>query len=58
SDAPLPDPSPSGDNPFKSELARRIVIRALISALSGTPERLPALPASPFSNIPGARHDA
>ncbi|RUY90333.1 xanthine dehydrogenase family protein subunit M, partial [Mesorhizobium sp. M7A.F.Ca.CA.001.12.2.1] len=54
----LADASPSGDNAFKIELARRIVIRALISALSGTPERLPALPASPFSNIPGARHDA
>ncbi|RVA00825.1 xanthine dehydrogenase family protein subunit M, partial [Mesorhizobium sp. M7A.F.Ca.US.002.01.1.1] len=57
-DAALADASPSGDNAFKIELARRIVTRALISALSGTPERLPALPASPFSNIPGARHDA
>ena len=57
-DAALADASPSGDNAFKIELARRIVVRALISALSGTPERLPALPASPFSNIPGARHDA
>ncbi|AZO44317.1 xanthine dehydrogenase family protein subunit M [Mesorhizobium sp. M7D.F.Ca.US.005.01.1.1] len=57
-DAALADASPSGDNAFKIELARRIVVRALISALSGTPERLPALPASPFSNIPGVRHDA
>ncbi|RWO69805.1 MAG: xanthine dehydrogenase family protein subunit M [Mesorhizobium sp.] len=57
-DAALADASPSGDNAFKIELARRIVVRALISSLSGTPERLPALPASPFSNIPGARHDA
>lgn len=57
-DAALADASPSGDNAFKIELARRIVVRALMSALAGTPERLPALPASPFSNIPGARHDA
>lgn len=57
-DAALADASPSGDNAFKIELARRIVVRALKSALAGTPERLPALPASPFSNMPGARHDA
>ena len=57
-DAALADASPSGDNAFKIELARRIVVRALISALAGTPERLPALPASPFSSTPGARHDA
>ncbi|WP_027052383.1 FAD binding domain-containing protein [Mesorhizobium erdmanii] len=57
-DAALADASPSGDNAFKIELARRIVVRALTSAQAGTPERLPALPASPFSNIPGARHDA
>jgi xanthine dehydrogenase YagS FAD-binding subunit len=57
-DAALADASPSGDNAFKIELARRIVVRALTSALAGTPERLPALPASPFSNIPGAPHDA
>jgi xanthine dehydrogenase YagS FAD-binding subunit len=56
--AALADASPSGDNAFKIELARRIVVRALKSALAGTPERLPALPASPFSNMPGARHDA
>jgi len=57
-DAALADASPSGDNAFKIELARRIVVRALTSALAGTPERLPALPASPFSSIPGAHHDA
>ncbi|TIN25540.1 MAG: xanthine dehydrogenase family protein subunit M [Mesorhizobium sp.] len=57
-DAALADASPSGDNAFKIELARRIMVRVLMSALSGTPERLPALPASPFSNIPGVHHDA
>ncbi|MFA6155868.1 xanthine dehydrogenase family protein subunit M [Mesorhizobium sp.] len=56
--AALADASPSGDNAFKIELARRIVVRALKSALAGTPALMPALPASPFSNIPGARHDA
>ena len=40
---------PSGDNEFKIELARRIVVRALTLAASGTPERIAALPASPFS---------
>jgi xanthine dehydrogenase YagS FAD-binding subunit len=37
---------PSGDNAFKIELARRLVIRALRQATEGTPPRLPALPAS------------
>jgi xanthine dehydrogenase YagS FAD-binding subunit len=49
---------PSGDNAFKIELARRIVVRALSLALDGTPEVMPALPASPFSTIPGASHVA
>ncbi|TPJ34700.1 xanthine dehydrogenase family protein subunit M [Mesorhizobium sp. B2-5-13] len=57
-DAALADASPSGDNAFKIELARRIVVRALMAAKAGTPERMPALPASPFSSIPGVRHDA
>ncbi|MEI9419495.1 xanthine dehydrogenase family protein subunit M, partial [Mesorhizobium sp. Cs1321R2N1] len=57
-DAALSDASPSGDNAFKIELARRIVVRALMAAKAGTPERTPALPASPFSSIPGVRHDA
>jgi xanthine dehydrogenase YagS FAD-binding subunit len=43
--------SPSGDNGFKIELARRIAVRALTLAAAGTPERLPALPASPFANV-------
>ena len=44
---------PSGDNGFKIELARRIVVRALSLAAAGTPQRLPALPASPFAAISG-----
>ncbi|TKA95722.1 xanthine dehydrogenase family protein subunit M, partial [Cereibacter changlensis] len=40
---------PSGDNAAKIELARRIAIRALSLAADGTPDRLPALPASVFA---------
>ena len=36
-DAALADASPSGDNAFKIELARRIVVRALMSALRERP---------------------
>ena len=50
--------SPSGDNGFKIELAQRMVARALTLAAAGTPERVPALPASPFSSIAGALHVA
>ena len=49
----LVDAKPSGDNAFKIELARRIIVRALTLAAAGTPERLPALPASPFSPVAG-----
>jgi xanthine dehydrogenase YagS FAD-binding subunit len=52
-EAALADAKPSGDNEFKIELARRIVTRALTMAAAGTPERVPALPASPFADIPG-----
>ena len=48
-EAALADAKPSGDNAFKIELARRIIVRALALAAAGTPERMPALPASPFS---------
>ena len=48
-EAALADAKPSGDNAFKIELARRIIVRALILAAAGTPVRMPALPASPFS---------
>jgi len=47
---------PSGDNTFKIELARRIVVRALTLAAAGTPARIPALPASPFASTSGALH--
>jgi len=57
-EAALADARPSGDNAFKIELARRIVARALSLAAAGTPERLPALPGSPLSSVPGAHHGA
>ncbi len=49
-DAAMADAEPSGDNGYKIELARRTVVRALTLALAGTPPRVPALPASPFSS--------
>jgi xanthine dehydrogenase YagS FAD-binding subunit len=52
-DAALADAAPSGENGFKIELARRVVARALALAAAGTPDRLPALPASPFASAPG-----
>jgi xanthine dehydrogenase YagS FAD-binding subunit len=45
--------APSGENGFKIELSRRIALRALLLAAAGTPERLPPLPASPLSHLPG-----
>jgi len=57
-EAALAEARPSGDNEFKIELARRILARALTLAAAGTPERIPALPASPFSTQPGRLHDA
>lgn len=54
----LAEAKPSGDNAFKIELARRIVRRALILAAEGTPDTMPALPASPFSAFSGATHAA
>jgi xanthine dehydrogenase YagS FAD-binding subunit len=51
--AALADAKPSGDNAFKIELARRVVARALALAAAGTPERMPALPASPFTTVSG-----
>jgi xanthine dehydrogenase YagS FAD-binding subunit len=52
-DAALADAKPSGDNAYKIELARRVITRALALAAAGTPERLPALPASPFAPVSG-----
>ena len=49
---------PSGENGFKIELARRILVRALRLAADGTPQVMPALPASPFATTTGARHVA
>src|SRR6516225_9594618 len=43
-EAALAEARPSGNNAFKIELARRIVIRALALAAAGTPDRMPALP--------------
>jgi xanthine dehydrogenase YagS FAD-binding subunit len=57
-EAALAEAKPSGDNEFKIELARRILVRALTLAAAGTPDRIPALPASPFSTQPGGLHDA
>ena len=53
-EAALADATPSGDNAFKIELARRIVMRALALAVAGAPDRTPALPASSFSLPAGA----
>ncbi|MBR0875370.1 xanthine dehydrogenase family protein subunit M [Bradyrhizobium tropiciagri] len=52
--AALAGAKPSGDNAFKIELAQRIVARALSLAAQGTPARIAALPASPFSSPAGA----
>lgn len=54
--AALADAKPSGNNAFKIELAERIIVRALTTAAQGTPERVPALPASTFSSAAGALH--
>jgi xanthine dehydrogenase YagS FAD-binding subunit len=48
-DAALAGAKPSGDNAFKIELARRLIVRALTLAAHGTPERVPSLPASVFA---------
>jgi xanthine dehydrogenase YagS FAD-binding subunit len=52
-EAALAEAKPSGDNAFKIELASRVVARALALAAAGTPEHLPALPASPFAAVSG-----
>jgi xanthine dehydrogenase YagS FAD-binding subunit len=57
-EAALGEAKPCGDNAFKIELARRIIVRALAAAAAGTPERIPALPAYPLSTEPGALNDA
>ncbi|HEY1928730.1 MAG TPA: xanthine dehydrogenase family protein subunit M [Caulobacteraceae bacterium] len=57
-DLALAEARPSGENAFKIELARRLVVRVLQQALEGTPEAMPALPASPFALTSGASHAA
>ncbi|HEX4766356.1 MAG TPA: xanthine dehydrogenase family protein subunit M [Lichenihabitans sp.] len=52
--AALAGATPSGDNAFKIELARRVVVRALGLAAKGTPARMPALPGSLFAQPAGA----
>ena len=52
-EAALAQAKPSGDNGFKIELARRIVVRVLTLAAAGTPKRVPALPASPLASVSG-----
>jgi xanthine dehydrogenase YagS FAD-binding subunit len=47
--AAMADAKPSGDNAYKIELARRTIVRALTLATAGTPDHVPALPASPFA---------
>lgn len=54
--AALSDARPSGDNAAKIELARRVAVRALLLAAAGTPERLPALPASVFAETGAYNH--
>jgi xanthine dehydrogenase YagS FAD-binding subunit len=49
-EAALAGAMPSGDNAFKIELAKRVVERALLLAAAGTPQRMPALPASVFNS--------
>jgi xanthine dehydrogenase YagS FAD-binding subunit len=57
-DIALADAKPSGDNAFKIVLARRLIVRALQDALTGTPKGFSALPASPFAPPKGAPHAA
>lgn len=57
-DLALEEARPAGENAFKIELARRVLVRAIKEALAGTPEVSPALPASPFAPPSGAHHVA
>ena len=52
-EAALADASPPATTPSRSSSRARIVARALPLAAAGTPERVPALPASPFAPVPG-----
>ncbi len=52
-DLALAEARPSGDNGFKISLARRVLTRALARAAAGTPDKMPALPASAFAPVSG-----
>ncbi|WOI58032.1 xanthine dehydrogenase family protein subunit M [Palleronia sp. LCG004] len=52
----LQDAVPSNGNGWKIDLARRTAARALRLAATGTPERMPALPASPFGQAEAPAH--
>ena len=59
-EAALAEAKPSGDNGFKIELARRIVVRALTLAAAGTPSACPLCrppPSPPFPEMHPC-HDA
>lgn len=49
----LAEARPSGENAFKIDLARRLIVRTLLRAAAGTPDRMPALPGSVFAPVPG-----
>ena len=51
--AALATAKPSGDNAFKIDLAAGVMVRALSLAAAGTPERIAALPGSPFATATG-----
>ncbi|WP_172291951.1 xanthine dehydrogenase family protein subunit M [Pseudoruegeria sp. HB172150] len=53
-EAALDGARPSGDNAHKIDLAKRVLTRALTQAAAGTPDRMPALPASVFASVNGA----
>jgi len=55
-EAALQGAKPSGDNAYKIELSRRIIVRALMLAAAGTQPRTAALPASVFGVHSGAIH--
>ena len=57
-EAALAEAAPSGDNAFKIELAKRVTARVLLLAAAGTPQRMPALPASAFSSDTGVHSHA
>jgi xanthine dehydrogenase YagS FAD-binding subunit len=57
-EAALAQAKPTGNNTFKIELACRVAVRAFMLAAAGTPERIPALPASPFVTVSGVLTNA